>query len=395
MDTAYVKSLTQAFKVVKEFDHDSYRFDHRQEMREALKRIIETHGEEYLSDWLEYARANGESDRRNGSWKRNLLTEFGNVVIEMKRTRLTSMAKVIEKYARRAKQVNRAILMCFLLGHSTRKVSEALQPILGESFSASTVSRVARILDEQVAAFHSRRIKNRYVALQFDGVHISRKTGVGAKGKPVLVALGITKDRKKEVIDYRLATSESEDEWTIFLNDLSRRGLTGEGVKIITIDGCQGMIKAIGMVFPGIPIQRCWAHKTRNLTNLVRKAHREELKKDLGKISHADTMRDAKKAFKKLKDKWGMEYPNVIKSLQRDIDQLLEFFMFDKDSWRRSTRTTNNIERRFKEVRRRTRPMGAFSDRTSLDRILFAVFSHENKNQGIPTLFSLPQNCLR
>jgi len=392
METAYVKSLSQAFKVVKEFDHESYCLDHRQEMREALKRIIETHGEEYISDWLEYARATGESDRRNGSWKRNLLTEFGNVVIEMKRTRLRSMTQVIEKYARRAKQVDRAILMCFLLGHSTRKVSEALQPILGESFSASTVSRVARILDEHVAAFHIRRLKNRYVALQFDGVHISRKTGVGAKGKPVLVALGITKDRKKEVIDYRLATSESEDEWTIFLNDLSRRGLTGDGVKIITIDGGQGMFKAIGMVFPGIPVQRCWAHKTRNLTNLVRKNDREELKKDLGKISHADTMRDAKKALRKLKDKWGMEYPNVIKSLQQDIDQLLEFFMFDKDSWRRSTRTTNNIERRFKEVRRRTRPMGAFSDRTSLDRILFAVFSHENKNQGIPTLFSLTQN---
>ena len=50
------------------------------------------------------------------------------------------------------------------------------------------------------------------------------------------------------------------------------------------------------------------------------------------------------------------------------------------------------LARRFREVRRRTRPMGVFSDRTSIERILFAVFSDENRKQGAATPFLLTQN---
>ena len=78
--------------------------------------------------------------------------------------------------------------------------------------------------------------------------------------------------------------------------------------------------------------------------------------------------------------------------LRDDLDELLVCFRYKTLEERKAVRTTNATERRFREVRRRTRPMGVFSDRTSMDRILFAVFTHENSTQGVPTLFSPTQN---
>ena len=97
----------------------------------------------------------------------------------------------------------------------------------------------------------------------------------------------------------------------------------------------------------------------------------------------------ARKAARRFADKWTATYPAAVRCLQVDLDDLLTFFRFSDPTWRRATRTTNAIERRFCEVRRRTRPMGVFSDKTSLDRILFAVFTGENQNQGVPPLFLL------
>ncbi len=120
---------------------------------------------------------------------------------------------MVRAYARRAPHVDRMILACFVLGLSTRKVGTALLPILGRRISAATVSRVAKTLDVAVAAFHRRPLKDLYPVLMLDGVVLSRKTGAGAIRRPVLVALGLRSDGKKEIIDYRLALAESAREW--------------------------------------------------------------------------------------------------------------------------------------------------------------------------------------
>jgi putative transposase len=117
------------------------------------------------------------------------------------------------------------ILACFVLGPSVRKVSKALLPILGRPISPATVSTVANQLDAVVAAFHARRLKDQYRALMLDGVVLAGRTGAGAIRRPVLVALGLRHDGKNEIIDFRLAQSESAAEWRRFLGDLIRRGL--------------------------------------------------------------------------------------------------------------------------------------------------------------------------
>jgi len=196
-----ITSLPEAMNIVKEMNLGEPAWDSadwRSEGRGALKEILEGRMSSAMDDYLHDIACLDVSDRRNGSYSRYLLTELGGIELDIPRTRRYSAACVIKAYARRSQSVDRMILGCFLLGLSTRKVGEALLAILGESVSASTVSRIARILDESVSAFHKRKLKNIYKALVFDGVVLSRKSGAGALKRPVLVALGITNDNKKE-----------------------------------------------------------------------------------------------------------------------------------------------------------------------------------------------------
>jgi transposase-like protein len=299
---------------------------------------------------------------------------------------------VVRAYARRAPELDRVILAGFVLGLSTRKVGETLLAILGRPVSAQTVSRVAKTLDTAVAAFHRRPLQNRYTALVLDGVVLARKTGAGALRRPVLVALGLRPDGKKEIIDFRLANSESATAWEGFLTDLYRRGLTGKGLDMICVDGGAGLLAALPTVFSGIPVQRCWAHKIRNVLDKVRKVDQPKVKRALHAVMNAPNRQAARSAARRFADRFQARYPAAVACLRNDLDELLTCFRYKSEDQRRRVRTTNAIERRFREVRRRTRPMGTFQDITSMDRILFAVFTHENKSQGVSTPFLLTQN---
>jgi putative transposase len=279
-----------------------------------------------------------------------------------------------------------------VLGLSTRKVGETLLALLGRSVSAATVSQVAKTLDGTVAAFHRRPLKNRYQALMLDGVVLARKTGAGAVRRPVLVALGLRRDGKKEIIDFRLAGSESAAEWEQFLTDLYRRGLTGEGLDMICVDGGAGLLAALPTVLPDIPVQRCWAHKIRNVLDKVKKADQPKVKRALHKIMNAPNRPAARSAARRFAERFEQQYPAAVACLRNDLDELLTCFRYKSEAQRRAVRTTNAVERRFREVRRRTRPMGTFQDKTSMDRILFAVFTHENKSQGVSAPFLLTHN---
>jgi transposase-like protein len=390
-----VPSLKQAGRFLKRVEHQGFEWaaEVRELPRQALKQLLEQQIRDRIDRHLrEWGRRAG-IDRRNGSYRRRMLTELGEVELVVARTRrYNSSREVLGAYARRSGPVNRVILGCFLLGLSTRKVAEALLPWLGERFSASTVSRIARQLDALVAAYHRRRIPDRYRVLVFDGVVMSRRTGAGAVKRPVLVVLGIRPDGKKEIIDFRLARAESEAEWERFLTGLFRRGLEGKHLEMIVTDGGAGLLRAVATVFPDIPVGRCWAHKTRNILDKVRKADWDRVKRDLQKISHAPHRRGAEGAAGRFARRWSGSYPRAVQCLRDNLEELLEHFRFPTNGWRTATRTTNAIERRFREVRRRTRPMGSFSDRTSIERILFAVFSYENRKEGTMPLFLVTQN---
>ena len=392
--TGTVRTVRQAHRVIKRFglNGEAWPDNYRADMQMALRNILHDRMQAAVSEHLAAAIGEGVADRRNGSYPRHLLTVVGDIELSVPRSRTFSAGKVLCAYARREKTIDELVMGCFVLGLSTRKVGKALLVLLGERISPSTVSRVAATLDEAVAAFHRRSLKDEYRVLLMDGVVLGRKTGLGAIRRPVLVAMGIRADGRKEIIDFRLAQSESRVEWEVFLNDLYRRGLTGENVELVAVDGGKGLLGALPLVYPGAVVQRCWAHKTRNLVDMCRRGDQEAMKKDLHRISHAATRTTARSAAGALAMRWRSAYPKVVKSLQDDLEDLLQFYRFDNDVWRKMCRTTNAIERRFREVRRRTRPMGVFSDKTSMDRILFAIFTNENQNQKTNAPFLLTQD---
>jgi putative transposase len=151
---------------------------------------------------------------------------------------------------------------------------------------------------------------------------------------------------------------------------------------MLCVDGGAGLLAALPTAFPGIPVQRCWAHKIRNILNKVRKPDQPWVKADLHRIMTARTLPAAWSAARRFAERWQELYPKAVACLRNDLDDLLTCFRYADPAARRAVRTTHAIERRFREVRRRTRPMGTFQDRTSMERILFAVFTHENRNQG-------------
>lgn len=384
-----ITNIHHAFREIKHFQPDQWEGDYRKATRQALKEILETRMHNHIDTHLNQVREQGFADRRNGSYCRHLLTEIGDLELQIPRTRTLSAISILKRFARRVVSVERLILLTFLLGLSTRKVGQALLPILGEPISPSTVSEIAKQLDHAVAAYHRRNLTDTYEVLLLDGIVLKRKTGLGSQKRVVLVALGIKPDQKKEVIDFRQVPSESQTACEGFLNSLYQRGLRGQHLKLIVVDGGKGMEAALPLVYGHVPVQRCWAHKTRNVLNHVKKADHETAKKDLHRISHAQTLRQAQKAAQHFVKRWQTRYPKATRCLTQDLPEMLAFLRIATSLPHSTLRTTNAIERRFREVRRRTRPMGVFSDHTSIDRIMLSVFTFENLKQKTSSPFLL------
>jgi hypothetical protein len=191
-----------------------------------------------------------------------------------------------------------------------------------------------------------------------------------------------------------LAAAESAAQWEHFLGDLVRRGLVGERLEMLCVDGGTGLLAALPTAFPDIPVQRCWAPKIRNVLNKVRRADQPAIKADLHRMMNARTLPVAWSAARRFADRWEDRYAKAVACLRTDLADLLTCFRYPTLEARNAVRTTNAIERRFREVRRRTRPMGTFQDNTSMDRILFAVFLNENRNQGLATPLRPDTNLL-
>jgi len=279
----------------------------------------------------------------------------------------------------------------FLAGVSTRRVGEVLAKVKGENISAQTVSRIALSLDAEVDRFHRRQLKDVYRYLFLDGICLKVKGANEVHKRHVLCAYGITWNGKKEIISFHQAFSESEAQWEAFLRDLYERGLEGKQLCLIVTDGCPGLHRALETVYPYIPRQRCWVHKLRNVTNKVRKRDIEECMTGVRLIYLAQHRRKAVEHFRDWKSKWEILYPRAVNCLEKDFDELLNFFDMPPDHWIK-VRTTNVIERSFREVRRRIRPMNCFTNSRSVDRIIYGVINHLNESWKEKPFIKFTQN---
>lgn len=352
--------------------------------RERLRLVLEAAMQSELSLRLGYQPYQRDpqvhTNYRNGCYRRDLDTQFGAIRgLRVPRPRQGGVAyQALERYSRRAPWVNQLVQEMFVAGVSTRRVRQIVEGLLEASVSQTTVSRIHARLQAQVRTWHGRRLPDNYQYLILDGVTIRIKTAHGAAKFLVLCVYGITPEGRREMIDYRLAKSEAEAEWVALLQDLYQRGLQGEKVELAVTDGGQGLINALQFVFPRVPLQRCWAHKLRNVANALKASQREECTKEAAGIYQAARRREAISRFRVWQAKWEPLAPKAVACLSKDLDSLLTFFSQPRAHWKK-IRTTNVIERQFREVRRRTNPMSCFAHGESADRILYAIFQHANQ----------------
>jgi len=367
----------------REVPRDRFWEDSGARMRALLKGLLERALEEEMVTLLgasRYRRTEARRGYRNGFYERDLATQIGIVTaIRVPRARGRGGERaVFARYQRRQGEVDRLIRDTFLRGVSTREVGRVLQGLLGEPVSAQTVSRVARSLDEEVRRFHEVPLADDVVYLLLDGVSLRVKTAGGVKRRLVLCAYGISLGGERRLLDFRLTRSESQASWEAFLNALRERGLSGQRLKLVVTDGCPGLHTALEVAYPYVPLQRCWAHKVRNVANLLKRSQREACLEGARAIYEARTRRDAIRAFWAWSRRWRDEAPRAVACLERDLHELLAHFSCPA-AHRRRVRTTNVIERCFREVRRRTRPMSCFTNDASCERIIYAVMAHLNQ----------------
>ena len=219
--------------------------------------------------------------------------------------------------------------------------------------------------------------KHKFCYLLLDGIVLKVKGVKGVMKRFVLCAYGITEDGEREMISFRQATAESEAQWEAFLRDLHNRGLEGTRLKLVVTDGCAGLHKALESVYPYVPRQRCWVHKLRNVASRLPRKVQEACLKGAKRIYQAENRREAARFFREWAWEWRPTQPRAVACLEEDLDELLSFMDTPKAHWRK-VRTTNAIERSFREVRRRTRPMSCFQNLPSVDRIIFGVINRLN-----------------
>lgn len=362
---------------------DEFWTDTRERQRLLVKRLLEGALEEEMTQLLgasRYRRTENRHGSRNGFYERDLATQIGIVTaIRVPRARAgTVQRSVFSRYQRRQEQVNEVIRDVFLAGVSTRRVGETLEALLGEGVSAQTVSRIARGLDRDVDRFHRAPVADDVLYLLLDGIYLRVKAAAGMQRKLVLCAYAITLTGERRLLDFRLGTAESQAQWEAFLSQLRERGLTGQHLRLIVTDGCKGLHRALETVYPYVPRQYCWVHKLRNVANHLKRSQQACLD-EAKSIYKAETKRAAVQAYWAWARRWREEAPRAVACLERDFDSMLSFLDCPA-THRRMVRTTNAIERCFREVRRRTRPMSCFNNNASCERIIYAVFSHLNNN---------------
>jgi len=340
------------------------------EFRQQLKADVYEHAEE-------------RTDVRSGTYPRVFTTTFGKTRLLIPKVRKKSkeyVYKLFAKYQRRQKKFDDMIVLSLLLGFSTRKQQRFFQAFIGDSVSNQTASRLLKGLSDDLRQYQSMPIEDKYRFIFIDGLWVHIKE-VDIKKRPILFAMGVTKDGKQEVIAFKLAKGETEEEYTSFLNDLYRRGLKGKSLELIIQDGSEAITAAVNMVYPYTPRQRCYTHKLRNLMQNIRYKfkHRAKLMKQASNIYKAVSRQEAIRRFRIFVNRWKNAEPRAVKCFQDEFYNTLNFYDFPKEV-RSAISTTNHLERLLEEIRRRIKIQGYFKNERSLNLWIFGLIKHINLN---------------
>lgn len=362
------------------FGPDTIEVAMRARVRETIEAIVEEELEAALGARKSARVGDTRQGYRHGSRERTLTTSLGPTTMAMPRARVRQAdgtsaewrGETIERYQRRTRRVDEAILGIYLAGTNTRRIKGALAPLLrGGPLSKDAVSRLVGRLREDFDTWRTRDLADEDIRYVFmDGWYPKVRIGGRRERVPVLVTLGVRANGERVVLDLRLVGEESAASWTEVVAGLAARHLTRPVLAVI--DGNPGLTSALRSHWPGIAIQRCTAHKLRNLQAKAPARLREELTEDYRRMIYGETVTAVEQARARFTKKWRLRCPAVVESLEEAGDDLFTFLRFPSSQWK-ALRTTNALERINEEFRRRTKTQASLPSQDSVLLLLFGL----------------------
>jgi putative transposase len=319
-----------------------------------------------------YQRIASRKAHRNGYKERSLKTRVGELRLKKPQFREISFeTKVFDRYSRVEKALINAVVESYLRGVSTRRIQDIVSRLGIESLSASSVSRISKELDEKVEEFLKRPIEHPIPYLYVDASYFKVRTDSRYVTKAFMIVTGVRDDGYREILGARIADGEDELFWSGLFQDLADRGLSG--VKLVISDGHKGIRKAVEKSFLGASWQMCHVHLLRAvLRNVAKKYHKEIA----DKIKFA--LEDENKMQELILELESRGYSKSADTAERFRFSLWNYRAFPREHWRR-IRTTNGLERINKELKRRTRVVGAFPSDQSFMRLGVSILIDINE----------------
>ena len=350
-----------------EFEHD-VKLDVEARVRRGVKAVLEEVLQEEMTQHLKAGYRELTPTRRgerNGYYQRNLVTPAGKIErLEVPRDREGEfVTELFERYKRMTGDVEEAILEMYLSGISVRKIAGVTEALSRVKVGKDAVSRIARRLEEQQREWRERSVEEKeYPYLYLDATYLKVRWGARVTTMALLVCVGVDEEGFREVLAVEVAGSEKEAAYASMLRGLVDRGLSG--VQLVVSDDHEGIKAAVSGELPGAGWQRCVVHFERNVLSHVPRGEMSELADDLKAIFKVRREKTARTLAEEFVELYGKRFPKAVSVFETGIADALTYLSFP-GSHHAKLRTTNMLERLFKEVKRRTRVVGVFPNETS------------------------------
>jgi putative transposase len=358
------------------------------EVQMVIKGLLEGCAEKRFREQIglaKYERGDNRPDYRNGYRYRGLQTgRFGyieNVKIPRGRNGKYEY-KIFRRYHRRSTDCDEAIFTYYLLGHSTRDISKTFTKVFRDTLSHSAVSHVLKQLDRYLYQYRQEIIQDTYKMLVMDGLWLHVKTPSKLTTKAVvLVVMGIKEDGSKRILGYKCSSGESLYAWEGLINDLYKRGLRADQNTIIIHDGSPGLQQAIDAVFPYADKQLCVFHHISGINRYLKhESHRDAILKDAKRIYHPHQLHAINLRYYAFLKKWLPLEPSAVAYFRKHFSQTLTYLKYPKRFWP-YIKTTNHIERSFREMNRKVYDVCVFPSAQSCERLLYLWIANFNYEQ--------------
>jgi len=339
--------------------------DHLGEMvrgtvEETLNALLDAEADR-LCNAQRYERSEARQDSRAGSYERTLHTKAGDVSLKVpKLRRQTFETAIIERYRRRESSVEEALIEMYLAGISVRRVEDITEALWGTRVSPSTVSNLNKKIYAKIEAWRNRPIEGEHPYLYLDGIVMKRSWAGEVRNVSLLVASAVNAEGFREILGICEGAKEDKSGWSAFLQYLVDRGL--KGVQLIISDACRGLTESTAEYLPEARWQRCMVHFYRNVFSHVPATRVREVSHML-KAIHAQETREAadRKASSVIDVLRQARMGAAAELVESGVQETLTYYAFPDIHWQK-IRTNNPLERIMKEIRRRTRVVGAFPD---------------------------------